>query len=255
MNLDVEKLNYIVEGQGKDIIILHGWGGSIITVLPIVNILKDKFRVHAIDLPGFGESEEPKEPIDSFEYTNIIKAYMDKMEIKKAILIGHSFGGKLSIILGHKYPELVQKIILVNSAGLIPKRSPIYYIKIYSFKTLRFIYKHFFFWLKDEAKLEKFYKKFGSTDYKDSSGVMRKILVTVVNENLLHLLGDIKAPTLLIWGDQDTATPLYMGKIMEKNIKDSGLVILEGTGHYSYLDDYQKFTVILRNFLKYDEQR
>lgn len=254
MYLDLDKLNYIVKGEGKDIIILHGWGASIQTVLPIVNILKDKFKVHAIDLPGFGKSKEPMQPIDSFEYANIVKAYMDKMKINKVILIGHSFGGKLSIILGNKYPEMIEKIILVNSAGLIPKRSVKYYIKVYGFKTMRFIYKNLFFWIKDEKKLENFYKKFGSTDYKDSSGVMRKILVTVVNENLLTLLGDIKAPTLLIWGDKDTSTPLYMGRIMEKNIKDSGLVILEGTGHYSYLDDYQKFTIILRNFLKYDEQ-
>ena len=254
MYLDLDKLNYIVKGEGKDIIILHGWGANIQTVLPIVNILKDRFKVHAIDLPGFGESKEPMQPIDSFEYANIVKAYMDKMKIKRVILIGHSFGGKLSIILGKKYPEMIEKIVLVNSAGLIPKRGAKYYIKVYGFKTMRFIYKNLFFWIKDDIKLESFYKRFGSRDYKDSSGVMRKILVTVVNENLLPLLGDIKAPTLLIWGDKDTSTPLYMGKIMEKNIKDSGLVILEGTGHYSYLDDYQKFTVILRNFLKYDEQ-
>ena len=251
---DIERLNYIVEGEGKDIIILHGWGANIMTILPIVNILKDKFKVHALDLPGFGESEEPRKPLDSFEYANIVKGYMDKMKIEKVILIGHSFGGKLSIILGNKYPERIEKIVLVNSAGLIPKRGPKYYIKVYSFKAMRYVYKNMFFCLKDEIKLEKFYKRFGSTDYKESSGVMRKILVTVVNENLLDLLGDIKAPTLLIWGDEDRSTPLYMGKIMENKIKDSGLVILEGTGHYSYLDDYQKFTLILRNFLKYDEQ-
>lgn len=254
MDLNVESLNYIVEGEGKDIIILHGWGANITTVLPIVNILKDKFKVHALDLPGFGNSKEPKNPMDSFEYANIVKAYMDKMEIERVTLIGHSFGGKISIILGNKYPEIIEKIVLINSAGLIPRRTIKYYLKIYSFKTMRFIYKNILFWLKDEKKLERFYKRFGSTDYKDSSGVMRKILVIVVNENLLPLLGNVKSPTLLIWGDKDTSTPLYMGKIMEKNIKNSGLVILEGTGHYSYLDDYQKFTVILRNFLRYYEQ-
>lgn len=254
IKFDMEKLNYIVEGKGRDVIILHGWGANIITVVPIVNILKDRFRVHALDLPGFGESEEPRKPLDSFEYADIVRDYMDRMKIEKVILIGHSFGGKLSIILGSKYPERVEKIVLVNSAGLIPKRGPKYYIKVYSFKAMRYVYKNMFFWLKDEKKLEKFYKKFGSTDYQESSGVMRKILVTVVNENLLALLENIKVPTLLIWGDEDTSTPLYMGKIMENKIKDSGLVVLEGTGHYSYLDDYQKFTRILRNFLKYDEQ-
>lgn len=254
INIEEINLNYIIEGEGKDIIILHGWGANINTVLPIVNILKDKFKVHALDLPGFGESMEPSQPIDSFKYADIVKQYMDKMEIEKVTLIGHSFGGKLSIILGSKYPDIVEKIVLVNSTGLIPKRGPKYYIKVYSFKTLRFIYKKVFFWLKNEEKIEKFYKRFGSTDYKDSSGVMRKILVIAVNENLLHLLGKIKAPTLLIWGDKDTATPLYFGKTMEREIQDSGLVILEGTGHFSYLDDYGKFTIILRNFLQYDKE-
>ena len=252
MKIEIQelKLNSIVEGEGDNVVILHGWGANINTVMPIVNILKDKFKVHAIDLPGFGESEEPKEPIDSFKYAEIVKAYMDKVGIKKVVLIGHSFGGKLSIILGNKYPELVEKIVLVNSAGLIPKRKAKYYIKVYSFKGLKFIYKKLFFWLKDEEKMEKFYKRFGSTDYKESSGVMRKILVTVVNENLKPLLKEIQAPTLLIWGDEDTSTPLYMGKIMEKEIKDAGLVVLEGTGHFSYLDDYGRFSVILKAFLK-----
>lgn len=254
MKIGKIKLNYIVEGWGKDVVILHGWGANINTILPIVNILKDRFKVHAIDLPGFGESSEPEEPIDSYEYANIVKAYMDKMKIEKVILIGHSFGGKLSIILGHKYPEMVEKMVLVNSAGLIPKRGLKYYIKVYSFKCMKFIYKDIFFWINNKNKMEQFYKKFGSTDYQDATGVMRKILVTVVNENLFPLLKDIKVPTLLIWGDEDQDTPLYMGKKMEQEIKDSGIVVLKGTGHYSYLDDYQRFAVILKNFLRYDKE-
>lgn len=254
VNISGININYIIEGEGKDILVLHGWGANIDTVMPIVNILKDKFKVHAIDLPGFGKSHMPNIPVDSYYYADIIKSYIDIMKIEKLILIGHSFGGKLSIILGSKYPEIVDKIVLINSAGLIAKRGLKYYIKIYSFKTLRFIYKNLLFWMKDEEKMEKFYKKFGSTDYKDSSGVMRSILVKVVNENLLPILHKIKAPTLLIWGDKDEATPLYMGKIMKREIKDSGLVILKETGHYSYLDNYQSFTIIIREFLKYKEE-
>ncbi|HEY8361999.1 MAG TPA: alpha/beta hydrolase [Tissierellaceae bacterium] len=254
MDIDGISLNYIVEGSGKDVLVIHGWGANINTIMPIVNILKDKFRVHAIDLPGFGLSSQPKEVINSFQYAEIIKKYIDKMGIDKITLIGHSFGGKLSIILGSKYPELVEKIVLIDSAGLIPKRGPKYYIKVYSFKTLKLLYKNLFFWIKDDEKLEKLYKKFGSTDYKEASGVMRKILVTVVNENLFPLLNKIKAPTLLIWGENDTATPLYMGKIMEKEIKDSGLIVFEGAGHYAYLDDFRRFSIIVRNFLEYDKQ-
>ncbi len=245
-------INHKIQGEGEDVIILHGWGANINTVMAIVDAIKGKYRVHAIDLPGFGESEKPHTAIDGFEYAEIIRKYMDKKGIEKAILIGHSFGGKLSIILGSKYPERVEKIILINSAGLIPKRGIKYYLKVYSFKTLKLVYKSFIFWENDDIKMERFYKRFGSTDYKDADGVMRAILVKVVNENLEKLLSSIKAPTLIIWGDKDTATPLYMGVKMEKEISDSGLVVLKGTGHYSYLDDYIRFKAVLRSFLDYN---
>lgn len=251
MIVDIEKIkiNYICQGEGEDVLILHGWGANIDTVMPIVNLLKTHFKVYAVDLPGFGKSEKPKEVFGSEDYARVVKEFLDKMGIKKVILIGHSFGGKLSIILGSKYPEMVEKIVLINSAGLIPKRGLKYYIKVYSFKLLKFLYKSFFFWLDKEEKMEKFYKKFGSTDYREADGIMRRILVKVVNENLKPILGEIKAPTLLIWGDKDTATPLYMGKIMEREIPDSGLVVLEGAGHYSYLDDFNRFAIIIRTFL------
>ncbi|MBU5437896.1 alpha/beta hydrolase [Tissierella sp. MSJ-40] len=249
INIDRLELNYICEGNGDNVLLLHGWGANINTVVPILNVLKNNFKVYALDLPGFGESQEPYEVFDSFQYAEIVKKFIDEMEMQKLVLIGHSFGGKLSIILGTKYPEIVDKIVLVDSAGLIPKRGLKYYLKVYSFKSARFIYKNLFFWMSNENKMERFYKKFGSTDYKNASGIMRRILVKVVNENLKPILKDIKAPTLLIWGDKDTDTPLYMGKIMEKEIPDSGLVVLEGTGHYSYLDNYQRFATILKAFL------
>lgn len=249
LNIDGLDINYIIEGEGKDLIVLHGWGCNIDTVMPIINILKEKYRVYALDLPGFGKSQEPKNALNSFDYVEVIRKFMDYKGITKATFVGHSFGGKLSIIMGAHYPLEVDKLVLIDSAGLIPKRSLKYYFKVYSFKTLRFIYKRLFFWIKDEKKMEKFYKKFGSDDYRDSSGIMRKIFVTVVNENLKALLKNIKASTLIIWGDKDMATPLYMANTMEREIPDSGLVVLEGTGHYSYLDDYYKFGLILKAFL------
>lgn len=248
INISGIKLNYIVEGQGSPMVVLHGWGANIDTVIPIVNILKENYRVYALDLPGFGKSEEPKEVFDSFKYVEIVKKFLEKMEISKASFLGHSFGGKLSIILSVKHPEMVDKLVLIDSAGLIPKRGLDYYIKVYSFKSLRWIYKNLFFWIADEDRVKKFYEKFGSDDYRDSQGMMRKIFVKVVNENFKPLLKDVKAPTLLIWGDKDDATPLYMGQIMEKEISDSGLVVIEDGGHYSYLDDYNKFSAVIRSF-------
>ena len=249
INIQDIDLNYIVEGEGSPLIVLHGWGANIDSVRPIINIVNTKYKVYSLDLPGFGKSSDPKEAIGSFQYAEIVRGFLKAMGIEKATFIGHSFGGKLSIIFGAKYAEMVDKIVLIDSAGLIPKRGAEYYIKVYSFKTLRFIYKNLFFWIKDDKRLKKFYKKFGSDDYRDSSGVMRKILVRVVNENLQPLLKDIKASTLLIWGDKDESTPLYMAKIMEKEIKDSGLVVLEGAGHFSYIDGYNKFVAVIKAFL------
>lgn len=254
MNVNIENmdLNYICEGEGKNILILHGWGASIDTVMPIFNHLKNHFKVYAIDFPGCGKSQIPSEVLGAFDYARIIKKFIDIMEMEEVILIGHSHGGRVSLVLANKYPELVKKMILIDSAGLIPRRKLKYYVKVYTFKTLKKFYSLAFFWMNKEKAMERFYKRFGSDDYKDANGIMRKILVKLVNEDLRPLLNGIKASTLLIWGRDDDATPVYMGEIMEKEIKDSGLVVLENAGHYSYLDQFMRFKAIVDSFLEKD---
>ena len=252
MHIDIDGLNinYIDEGKGRHVLLLHGWGGSIQTMMPIFNILKEKFRVVALDLPGFGNSDIPKEPWNSYDYAECINKFIEELNLNEIILFGHSHGGRISIVLASKY-NFVKKLILIDSAGIIPKRKAKYYIKVYWFKMLKKIYLTFPFKNKQE-NLDKFYKKFGSRDYRDAEGVMRQTMVKVINDNLLRLLSDIKAPTLLIWGENDEDTPLYMGEMMEKEIPDSGLVILKGAGHYSYIDNYEQFRAIINVFLKED---
>ena len=252
MKVEIQGLdiNYIQEGQGQDVLLLHGWGGSIETMIPIVNSLKNSFKVTAVDLPGFGESSTPDEVIDSYGYAEIIKEFIDSTGLEKIILFGHSHGGRISIILSSIYGDLFDKVVLIDSAGIIPKRTANYYIKVYTFKLLKKIYLAFTPKNKRQEVLERFYRKHGSADYRDADGIMRKIMVKVVNDNLRHHLKDIKAPVLLIWGEKDDATPLYMARIMEKEIPDAGLVIVEGAGHYSYVDDFNTFKVVINSFLK-----
>ncbi len=252
MHIDIDGLNinYIEEGKGKHVLLLHGWGGSIQTMMPIFNILKDKFRVVTLDLPGFGDSDIPKEPWNSYDYAECINKFIEKLNLNNIILFGHSHGGRIAIILASKY-NLVKKLILIDSAGIIPKRKVKYYIKVYWFKMLKKIYLTFPVKNKQD-KLDKFYKKFGSKDYRDAEGVMRHTMVKVINDNLVRLLASIKAPTLLIWGENDEDTPLYMGQLMEKEIPDSGLVLLKGAGHYSYIDNYEQFRAVINVFLKDD---
>lgn len=255
VNIEGIEINYIIEGSGEPVLVLHGWGASISAIRPIISILSGTHKVIAVDLPGFGDSEAPKEVFGSFHYADILKQLIDMLDLEKLSLIGHSFGGKLSIILATRYPELVEKVVLIDSAGLIPRRTLKYHLKVKSFKIMKQLWKLMFFWQDEPERMESLYKKFGSDDYQNSSGVMRKILVRVVNENLKPILKDIKAPTLLIWGDKDDATPLYQAKIMEREIKGSGLVVFEGAGHFSYIDEYNRFSLVLKSFFSEGESK
>ncbi|NLZ45085.1 MAG: alpha/beta hydrolase, partial [Clostridiales bacterium] len=123
MKIDIDGLNinYIDEGDGKIVLLLHGWGASIQTMMPIFNILKDRFRVIIVDLPGFGESDTPLEPWNSYDYAKCINNFLEKLNINELILFGHSHGGRISIIISSNY-NFVKKLILIDSAGIIPKR-------------------------------------------------------------------------------------------------------------------------------------
>ena len=252
MNLDIDglKVNYKVTGTGKNVVLLHGWGCCIKTFEPVHNYLEKNFCTYSIDLPGFGESQEPPTVWGVKEYGELIIKFLEKLNIENPILIGHSFGGKVSIFVASSIK--VNKVILVDSAGVKPKRKPSYYFKIYSYKlakhtfSLPFLRKY-----KDEV-LSKFKKKSGSADYRNASGMMQKILVKSVNEAVPELMPKIKAPVLLIWGENDTATPVADGKVMEKLMVDAGLVVLKNAGHYAYLDKFYEFTTIISNFLKKD---
>ena len=149
MELSVEienlKINYITEGSGEIVLVLHGWGASIETVMPIVNVLKETMKVYAIDLPGFGKSDLPDDVFGSFYYADIVKGFIDKMGIEKLSLVGHSYGGKLCIILSARYPEIIEKQVLIDSAGLIPKRTLKYHLKVKTFKIMKKYIKHFSF--------------------------------------------------------------------------------------------------------------
>jgi len=151
LKIDGIKVRYIVAGEGKDILLLHGWGGSIESFLPVFNSLKKytelnpsfKYRIWSMDLPGFGQSDVPPQNWGSFEYAEFVKKFLDNFTIDKIILIGHSFGGRISIILASKYKTLVDKLILIDSAGIIPKRTIKYYTKVYSYKIVKNILKTF----------------------------------------------------------------------------------------------------------------
>lgn len=246
------KINYEEYGKGKEVILLHGWGANIDSFAPVSRFLSNNFRVIAIDLPGFGKSEMTDKALNIADYANFVSEFIKKMSIQKPILIGHSNGGRIIIYLTAKKLVAAHKIILIDSAGIKPKRKLKYYLKVYLFKTIKKFLQLPIFGKRSDELIERARSKFGSTDYKNASGVLRQTMVKLVNEDLRGLLPEIKASTLLIWGENDTATPVSDGKLMEKLIPDAGLVVLKNAGHFSYLDKQNEFNTIISSFLKED---
>ncbi len=240
MKLDFDglKVNYIQYGTGKDIILLHGWGQNIDMMKPLADPLSEKFRVTIIDFPGFGESEEPTTAWTISKYSELIETIVHKLKIKKPIIIGHSFGGRVAIYYSANHP--IEKLILFGSPCIRKNKNLSLKVKI----------------LKGLKKLpgmnsfgERMKKYIGSRDYKAASPIMRQILVNTVNEDLSSMAQKIEEPTLLIWGENDTESPLNEAQELEEMMIDAALIVLPGT-HYAYLENLGRVLNILDSFLK-----
>lgn len=231
--------------QGPAVLALHGWGCNHKEFDSFIDILTLDYQVYLFDLPGFGESDEPKEVWGVEEYTRMIETFCSENSIESPSLISHSFGGRISLLFASR--NSVERMVLIDAAGVKPKRSLKYYLKVYSYKCLKFVCLKV---LCNEALLGKYRSKAGSSDYNNASPKMRAVLSKTVNEDLKAVMPKIKAPTLLFWGELDSATPLSDAKIMEKLIPDAGLVVVPGAGHFSFLTAQDLIRSVLRSFFK-----
>ena len=241
MNIKDVYVNFIQYGNksGKNIVLLHGWGQNIEMMDPIGKRLQKDFYITIIDSPGFGKSSEPTYGYTVYDYFEIVDELLRKLKIKNPIMIGHSFGGRISIIYAAK--RGVEKLVLLASPF---KRS----VKKNTFKIklLKFLKK-----VPVVKELESYMKtKIGSRDYRNATPIMRLILVNTVNEDLTEYLKQIESPTLLIWGDLDTEAPLEDAKYAETIMKDAGLIIYQGATHYAYLERINEVINVLNVFLK-----
>lgn len=225
--------------EGLPIIYLHGWGQNIEMMEPIAKPHIKTHHLIIIDLPGFGASDEPDYAWTLEDYVDMIHTLLEKLSIKKPSLIGHSFGGKLSLLYATKYE--VDKMILLASPYKVKMKKPPLKVRI----------------LKKIKKIpglgsiaEKMKNNLGSTDYKNASPIMRNVLVKHVNTDLTEKIKSITCPTFIIWGDKDTAVPVEDAYDLEKLIKDSGLVVYENCTHYAYLERLNQTNSIIASFMK-----
>lgn len=254
MQVKVKDWNIYYEtlGEGNPIILLHGWLTTLETMRPLANNLSKNFKVYLVDVIGFGKSDIPENPLNSNDFGNFLEEFVKNLNIENPILIGHSNGGR--IILNAVGRGLVKprKIVLIDSAGLKPKRSIKYYLKVGFFKTGKFILNMLPNTKAVKDIKERLVNKVGSADYRASAPVLKETMKKILNEDATEFLPNIKCPTLLIWGALDKDTPISDAKKMEKLIPDCGLVSYPGSGHFSYLQNLENCNRVLNEFFKND---
>ena len=248
IELNGRKLHYEVTGTGNPLILMHGWGCDLSTVKSIAETASETHTVYNIDMPGFGKSPEPEDVWGVGDYTDLMENFIAAEHIESPVLAGHSFGGRVAICLASRNGNY-DALVLIDAAGIKPHRSLKYYYKVYTFKTCKALLKLILGKEKAGKRIEAMRSKRGSSDYTQSTPKMRAILSKVVNEDLTKHLSLIKAPALLIWGENDTATPMEDARKMERLIPDAGLVSFPGCGHYSFLDNPLQFRAVLSSFL------
>jgi pimeloyl-ACP methyl ester carboxylesterase len=255
MNININGYNicYKITGDGEEtVVMLQGWGTHLGIYDSVANAINDKYRFVQFDFPGFGGSDEPREAWNVDAFADFFCSFMEALGIRKASLIGHSYGGRVIIKLANRadLPFEIDKIVLIDSAGILPKKTAAQKFKIKRYKILKKILNTKVVYALFPELIDDWRSRQGSADYRNASPVMRQCLVMAVNEDLTALLSGIKQETLLIWGDADTATPIGDAKIMEEKIPGSGLAVLAGAGHFSFLEQPVIFRNIMRSYFE-----
>jgi len=240
--------------SGRPLVLLHGWGCSIETMSPIMRDLSADHRVLAVDFPGHGKSPEPPAAWEVTEFAELTYALLKKEGLLGADVIAHSFGGRVSLYLAAEHEDALGRLLLTGCAGIPNKPSNKLSMRTRVYKALRTVADNRLtravFGNTVDAWREALIQRFGSADYKALTPSMRQTFNRVLKQDLTYCLEKIKNPTLLIWGENDTATPIWMGEKMEREMADAALIRFEGGSHFAFAEQYGRFIAIAREFLK-----
>lgn len=204
-------------------------------MMPIAYRLKG-YKFIVPDFFGFGKSPHPDYPLELADYADGVLDILKKENIDKAVFICHSFGGRVGCFIASQCKDLVERLVLCDSAGIKPRRTIKYYVKVWFYRIRK--------------KLGLNIDNCGSAEYRELSPFMKRTFVNVVNYDQKKEMNNICCPTLIVWGKKDKTTPLYMARKMKRLIKNSTLVVLDGAGHFAYADDVERFVGLVRVFLK-----
>lgn len=226
------------------LVLIHGWGGSWQSWLPIIERLKNDFDIFAFDLPGFGNQNITKS-LTLEDYVNFVIQTLKKRHIKNPILIGHSFGGAIISQIAAQKLIPIKKLILIDAATI---RHPYTRSQKAKFKILGVLKKAFPFSQKLYYRLTNQLK----SDYAvlANNPLLQKTFRNVIQQDLSSVIHKINIPTLIIWGEDDLETPLTDGQKINSLIPQSQMIVYPHSSHFSYLENQNTFVDDIKKFIK-----
>ena len=239
-------IRYVSVGSGKPLLLLHGWGTSLDAFAAMIADLGRSFAVTAFDFPGHGGSDMPPATWAVDDFAAMTLEAMAGLGLERASILGHSFGGRVAIKLAAAHPDRVDRLVLVDAAGVPPRRTAGRVLKRAASRFANALGRHL--GRPGNAVRRRIVGRIASPDYVNA-GPLRDTFLAIVKEDLRPFMVRIACPTLLVWGESDDDTPLADGRAMEKLIPDATLLVLKNAGHFSYLDQYGRFRLAVIPFL------
>lgn len=247
--------------KGETVLLLHGWGKAVNLeqhLRPLALNLADECRVTALEFPAHGQSEKPTEAWGVPEFAAWVRAAMEMLHLSGVTLVAHSFGGRVALWLCVNYPQLVRRVVLTGAAGLVREKTEEEEKAANRYQAQKKM-------LQGAVSLpligktalslqKKLRDRRSSPDYLEADEDMKESFVRIISQDLRSLLLQVTQPALLIWGDKDEATPLWMAKRMEEEIPDAALIVFEGSGHFAYLEQLGRFGTIVKAFIREDSK-
>ena len=243
------------------VLLLHGWGSSAALMEAAGRPLVETHRVHALDLPGHGRTPAPPRLPDGQawgvpEYAALVAHYIRANGLAPVPVVGHSNGGRIALTLAtdNATDGLISRMVLVSPSGVTPPRPASYHLKRAYVSALKAPFRllpasplrdRALAWLRTTL----YWRLVSTGDYAAASDAMRETFVKTVNHLVDDRLARVRVPTLLIWGDADTAVVRQQMETLEREIPDAGLLVLPGAGHYGYLDAFDTYAAAVTSFL------
>ena len=252
------KIAYYEAGQGSPVILIHGLGADSRHWAANIGPLSRRFRAIAVDLIGYGQSDKPLMRYTPANFAEYMRGFLQAIGVPKASLVGNSLGGWVALELAIRHPQMVDKLVLVDSAGLRPTEG----LKLPpgGLRSLTPTNARWFFdlmqankaWATIDLGPESFERHVRNGDSYTMASTVAEIITGHNFED--KRLGKVHAPTLIVWGRDDLLIPLYMGEALHRGIAGSQMTIIDGTGHIPMVGKPAEFNEAVANFLSASPQ-